>query len=179
GDSIESRFENNEAIEILSKVKGNFAQSLVVQYKKRGLSNAQWYWAHKLAHDNNDHQITNFKLDCDLESWLREAGVPKIMWRLDGKARVKLYVNENDISVVYSGGDLAKRVGRIKGDTLFPTKNCPQAAIAQILVLAKMKMEFLTLFGKESGVCCVCGRELENEESVKAGIGPICAGRFG
>lgn len=34
-------------------------------------------------------------------------------------------------------------------------------------------------YGKLTGTCGVCGRPLENEESVARGIGPICAGRMG
>lgn len=33
-------------------------------------------------------------------------------------------------------------------------------------------------YGMELGVCGVCGRDLTNEESRKAGIGPICANKF-
>lgn len=33
-------------------------------------------------------------------------------------------------------------------------------------------------YGKLSGVCCSCGRELTNDGSIEAGIGPICAGKF-
>lgn len=33
-------------------------------------------------------------------------------------------------------------------------------------------------YGHRTGSCCVCGRTLTNPESVAAGIGPICAGRF-
>lgn len=33
-------------------------------------------------------------------------------------------------------------------------------------------------FGKLSGRCCSCGRDLTNDESIAAGIGPICAERF-
>jgi len=29
-------------------------------------------------------------------------------------------------------------------------------------------------YGKRFGVCCVCGRELTNEQSVEDGIGPVC-----
>ena len=32
-------------------------------------------------------------------------------------------------------------------------------------------------FGKKFGTCCLCGRELTNEESVELGIGPICRER--
>lgn len=33
-------------------------------------------------------------------------------------------------------------------------------------------------FGALYGTCCVCGRTLTNEESIAAGIGPICAEKF-
>lgn len=32
-------------------------------------------------------------------------------------------------------------------------------------------------FGKRFGICCCCGRELTNPESVALGIGPICRGK--
>jgi hypothetical protein len=32
-------------------------------------------------------------------------------------------------------------------------------------------------FGKKFGVCCMCGRELTNPESVALGIGPVCRQR--
>ena len=34
-------------------------------------------------------------------------------------------------------------------------------------------------YGKLSGRCCSCGRELTNDGSIEAGIGPICAQKFG
>lgn len=34
-------------------------------------------------------------------------------------------------------------------------------------------------YGKLSGRCCSCGRELTNEDSIEAGIGPVCAEKFG
>jgi hypothetical protein len=33
-------------------------------------------------------------------------------------------------------------------------------------------------YGKLSGRCCSCGRELTNDGSIDAGIGPICAQKF-
>ena len=36
----------------------------------------------------------------------------------------------------------------------------------------------MVAYGKLTGTCGVCGRKLEDEQSVAAGIGPICAGRL-
>lgn len=41
----------------------------------------------------------------------------------------------------------------------------------------RMTLEEAAEFGKLYGVCCVCGRDLTDEASIAAGIGPVCAGR--
>lgn len=42
----------------------------------------------------------------------------------------------------------------------------------------KMSLEQAKEFGALYGTCCVCGRTLTDENSIEAGIGPICASRF-
>jgi hypothetical protein len=42
----------------------------------------------------------------------------------------------------------------------------------------KMTLVQAQAFGKLYGICCRCGRDLTDEESIAAGIGPICAGKF-
>jgi hypothetical protein len=34
-------------------------------------------------------------------------------------------------------------------------------------------------YGKRTGACSCCGRELTNGESIDRGIGPICAEKYG
>lgn len=41
----------------------------------------------------------------------------------------------------------------------------------------KMSLEDAKQFGQLYGVCCKCGRTLTDEESIAAGIGPICASK--
>ena len=42
----------------------------------------------------------------------------------------------------------------------------------------RMTLEEAKQFGAIYGFCCQCGRTLTNEQSIEAGIGPICAGKF-
>jgi hypothetical protein len=44
--------------------------------------------------------------------------------------------------------------------------------------LAKDPMKHLTAFGHKLGRCGICGRALTDDESLAAGIGPVCAGRL-
>jgi hypothetical protein len=39
----------------------------------------------------------------------------------------------------------------------------------------RLSLEEAKEFGALYGTCCVCGRTLTNEESIAAGIGPVCA----
>ena len=42
----------------------------------------------------------------------------------------------------------------------------------------KMTLEQAKEFGALYGTCCVCGRTLTDEESIAAGIGPVCGAKF-
>jgi hypothetical protein len=42
----------------------------------------------------------------------------------------------------------------------------------------RLSLDEAKAFGAEFGVCCECGRLLTVPESVAAGIGPVCAGKF-
>jgi hypothetical protein len=42
----------------------------------------------------------------------------------------------------------------------------------------RMTLDEAKTFGAMYGTCCVCGRTLTDEKSIKAGIGPICAGNL-
>lgn len=41
----------------------------------------------------------------------------------------------------------------------------------------RMTLEEAKEYGKLTGSCCNCGRTLTDEDSIEAGIGPICAGK--
>jgi hypothetical protein len=48
----------------------------------------------------------------------------------------------------------------------------------KVLTLAnRMTLAEAKEWGALYGTCCVCGRTLTNEQSIEAGIGPVCAGK--
>jgi hypothetical protein len=53
-----------------------------------------------------------------------------------------------------------------------------QGAINTLRSEHKMSLEQAKEYGRLYGVCCQCGTELTDENSIAAGIGPICAGKF-
>lgn len=50
--------------------------------------------------------------------------------------------------------------------------------LAEIKPEHRMTLDEAKAYGKVTGTCCNCGRLLTNEDSIEAGIGPICAGKF-
>lgn len=50
--------------------------------------------------------------------------------------------------------------------------------IRQLRPEHRMSLEQAKEYGKLYGVCCNCGRDLTDEGSIEAGIGPICAKKF-
>lgn len=51
-------------------------------------------------------------------------------------------------------------------------------AVRKLSASTKMSLEEAKEFGALYGTCCVCGRALTDENSIAAGIGPVCAGKF-
>lgn len=47
-----------------------------------------------------------------------------------------------------------------------------------LAVIARDPKAAAMAYGKLTGTCGICGRHLEDEESVALGIGPICRGKF-
>lgn len=56
--------------------------------------------------------------------------------------------------------------------------NFVPGGIAKLAKAEKLTLELAKKYGKLYGMCVICGRTLTDEESIAAGIGPICAGKF-
>lgn len=77
-------------------------------------------------------------------------------------------------------------VGKIEGERATVWKHKAAAAGTTPLAVLALIEEFeadplaaAKKYGKESGRCCSCGRDLTDPVSIENGIGPICATKFG
>lgn len=68
--------------------------------------------------------------------------------------------------VIEAGGNL-KRFARMT-----------DAMLATLRDVEARGIDAVQEIGRATGRCCICSRMLTNEESIKAGIGPICAEKF-
>lgn len=69
--------------------------------------------------------------------------------------------------------------GKIINNQLFKNSQLTQEEVILVLDTMSNPRSGMMNEGHKSGQCCVCGRPLINKYSVKYGIGPICAEKFG
>lgn len=70
-------------------------------------------------------------------------------------------------------------LGKIQNGKFVTVRSTTPEEVAQVLKIAADPKAAAVEHGRLTGNCAICNRQLTNEESVKFGIGPICAGNFG
>jgi hypothetical protein len=68
--------------------------------------------------------------------------------------------------------------GKIEGTTFKPVREAKTDVLARLQTIAANPLEAAVRYGRRTGKCSCCGRELTNHTSIEAGIGPICASKW-
>jgi len=77
---------------------------------------------------------------------------------------------------VKSGEDY---LGKVIDGTFFGTSRSSKETLEKLTTIARDPLESAVAYGRKTGQCACCGRELTKHESIDRGIGPVCATRFG
>jgi len=109
-------------------------------------------------------------------------------------SKVKLLFGDLSIStstnsgLVWINGEDRETYGNFKQDALCQVSymedflkmngSYRQTIYEKLCIIEQDPYNAVTRYGKETGVCCCCGRTLTDPVSIDAGIGPICAGRY-
>ena len=64
--------------------------------------------------------------------------------------------------------------GKIVGGKFTPAYQAPAEILGMVREIAASPIEAARAYGKRTGSCSCCGRELTDPASIEAGIGPIC-----
>ena len=75
--------------------------------------------------------------------------------------------------------DASTYFGKIVGGKFLKSRDCDAATEAQIIAAATDPLAAAIAYGRATGSCSCCGRELTNGLSVELGIGPICRAKWG
>lgn len=111
---------------------------------------------------------------------------PKI--RLQTESGEKLVIGEAGPNSRYRGALMLtdgapfgsnKWYGRIEEANLLPSGQMTPAIQALLTALGDNPERVAEAYGRLTGSCCFCGRELTDGRSVAMGYGPVCADKFG
>jgi hypothetical protein len=70
-------------------------------------------------------------------------------------------------------------LGKIAGGKFLASRDASEAQKAAILTAMADPLAAAVAYGRRTGSCSICGRELTDPVSIERGIGPICVERFG
>ena len=100
----------------------------------------------------------------------------------DGDSRLKLLVRRPNKASRYHGwtfvSDDAAYGNRQTYGRQAPDGKYSGKCVEQLKIIMQDPMAASVAYGKLVGACGVCGRRLEDPESIAAGIGPVCAEKF-
>jgi Family of unknown function (DUF6011) len=76
-------------------------------------------------------------------------------------------------------GDENKYLGKIDPTGMFmASRDCTPEQKAAVALVAADPLAAAVLYGRMTGQCSCCGKELTNQKSIDLGIGPICLAKY-
>jgi hypothetical protein len=182
-----SDLSDAEVLQILQGQRSSFAQDLARKFNS--LSPAQYAWAHKLAVDNikvasvDSTQPSQFDALFAAFEAAKTKGAKRLTLRFEG-VNVKpnrdlsaLWVTSQTEREEGNYGMQPKYLGKVTRSAL--DSRLSDDVKATIMAVANDPLTAAIRYGKVSGECSCCGRELTDPRSIERGIGPICAEKFG
>jgi len=179
----------------LSERDQEFAQSLLTSIKRyNGISSKQEYWLRQLAERSTAKPAEKVKIDLKSINALFDKAAanlkhPSIVIA-DDEQSYRLSVASDRASVpgsinVTSLGSFSERqwYGRIHPSTgvFQPSGRGKQPAglVSALEAFAADPAGVAAVYGRKTGSCCFCSRELTDGRSIEVGYGPVCADRYG
>lgn len=188
--SFQSNLTDSEVLESLRRQNSQFAQDLARKFNK--LSASQYAWAHKLAVDAVKKQQDDAVVD-NTESGVqalfsafeaaKAKGAKRLTLRFQGinvkpnRDLTALWVTSQTETEEGRYGLQPKYLGKVTRTGI--DSRMDSVVRETIMAVASDPLTAAVRYGKVSGECSCCGRELTDSRSIEAGIGPVCARKFG
>lgn len=110
----------------------------------------------------------------------KSSGLKKLAFVADGlKIKPAKETSRNAGALYVTLGSYDSYQGKIVGGRFFPVGDAKPDTLAKLREIAVNPSQAARDYGKKTGVCCCCNRELTDPVSIAAGIGPICASNWG
>ena len=193
GESVTftSTLSDEKVLQTLRGLRSTFAADLAAKFNR--LSDKQYAWAHKLAVDSINRQTESqqeanngeaqFSKLFEVFKAAKSRGLKRLTMRFSG-IRVKpsrdlgsLWILSDTETEIGNYGEQPKYLGKVTPNRL--DSRLADDVKAVLLEAAADPLTAAVKYGRETGSCSCCGRDLTNAESIRLGIGPICREKFG
>lgn len=84
----------------------------------------------------------------------------------------------NNAGSLYVKSTCGLYLGKITEGVFYRSRDVIQEIADKIVLALQTPLESAKLYGKRTGTCSCCGRQLDNAVSIELGIGPICLGKY-
>lgn len=177
----------------LSAKDKEFASSLLSQAQSRELSPKQMHWVNVLNEravgvkpEARGEEVGDMAGILGLFNKAKESGLTRIallMQTASGQTLRLTMARDGGVNVKTRGSfEEATYFGKVTTAGKFQPHHStqqPTDLLTALKELAANPTEVARAYGRKTGACCCCGRELTNHESIELGIGPICADKWG
>lgn len=110
----------------------------------------------------------------------RAAGLRKLAYRAEGLVISPASESGRNAGALYVKTDDTKAYqGKVATGQWHPVREAEAFVADALRVIARNPSEAATAYGRRTGSCSCCGRELTDPKSIALGIGPICAEKWG
>jgi len=109
----------------------------------------------------------------------RESGYKAPKYRAEGLVISRAGDHSRNPGALYVKNDEDEYLGKVVGTQFFPVRTAPTNTTEKLATIAQDPKAAAIRWGQRTGRCSCCGRELTNHASIDAGIGPICAEKWG
>jgi len=110
----------------------------------------------------------------------KEAGIKFPKLRLDTFVFSPAGENSKNAGAIYiKNKEDGVYLGKVAGGRLFTSRDCTTEASERIVAVASDPKQAAVAYGQKFGKCAICARQLTDADSIKLGIGPICAEKYG
>ncbi len=162
----------------------SFARSLIDYHEKKGhLTDRQLQAAISMMHKVKCREAAgkiNLAEIKALFDYAKESGIKRPVLRGNGLKLTLASARSRNPGAIYVKDENGNYFGKItKEGKYFPTTDAPEEILSELQKIAEDPLKYMKDYGKKTGECACCGRELTNPDSIELGIGPICAKRWG
>lgn len=168
-----------------------FMRSLVDQFGQKGaLSEKQVEAVRKFAAKRDEfqaqRQAERDKLSTEVDlspihamfDKARSSGLKKLQYRAEGLTIKPAPASGANAGALYVKTSSGTYLGKVTGNKFMPSRDATAHTSGALLTIAKNPVEAAKAYGKLTGSCSCCGRELTDPASIEAGIGPVCVTKW-